>query len=410
MRIRRPFLPRALALALAGCTAAGLGTSWLITPLAAQTRFVVVDEPEGAAVGVAVVINAGSAWELRSEAGLTYLAARSVIEGLDPELAALGGRAAVECDPIGIRFTLSVPAANWETGAGLLLGAIFGGMIEGAAVEVARRAILTESALAEESLSTAIRGALARAEFGDDARWARPGCGTAATIASLSVDEALHLVRTRFTPYRATAAVVGPVGEATARALLSRYLPDSALPVLVAAPAEAPVTRTHRIEQNAVTSWLGVAFPFPRAADPEALRLLAFLLEREITPAPSRPEIYDAAVEITQHGGGGTLIVYLVTAPTHARQWLDRVRALVGSTAATELQQPAFEALLRRYTGTRLLELESPEARARDAALQLFFEHAYTPPPRRIETLTPASLQGAAALLGDPAVALLGPS
>jgi predicted Zn-dependent peptidase len=404
---RRPGLLAALLLAALALPWPGL--LWPGAELAAQTRFVVVEEPEGTAVGVAVIINAGSAWEMRSEAGLTYLAARSVLEGLRAELDALGGRTAVECDPVGMRFTLSVPAATWESAAEYYLGAIFDARIEADAVERARRAILAEAALAEESLSTAIRTALAQAEFGESDRWGRPGCGNSASIAALSAEEARRLAETRFTPYRATAAVAGPVDQVAARALLSRYLPDSELPVLVAAPAGAPSGQTRTIEQNAVTAWVGIAFSFPRAADLEALRLLAYQITREVTPAPTRPEIYDATVEISQHGGGGTLVVYLVTAPTHAREWIDRVRRIARHAAEAELPEPAFDALHRRFTGARLLELDSPENRARDSALQLFFEHAYTPPAQRIAALTPAALRDAAALLGEPAVALLGP-
>lgn len=397
------------ALALIASIAMAITWPGLTTTLSAQTRFTVLDEPRGAAVGVAIVLNAGSAWEMRSEAGLTYLAARSIAEALRGGLLPLAGRVAVECDPVGIRFTLAVPAANWEEATELFLEAIFGARIEAAAVEAARRAILTEAALAEESLSTAIRTALSRAEFGESDRWAQPGCGTASSIASLNAGDARRLAETRFTPYRATAGVAGPVGEANARALLSRYLPDSELPVLVAAPTGGPTSRMRRIEQNSVTAWVGIAFSFPREANLEALRLLAYHIGREVAPAPNRPEIYDATVEIAQHGGGGALIVYLVTAPSHAGDWIDRIRELARNTAATELQEPAFEALRRRYTGTRLLELESPEARARDAALQLFFEHGYTPPPERIAALTPESLRGAAELLGEPAIAVLGP-
>jgi predicted Zn-dependent peptidase len=302
-----------------------------------------------------------------------------------------------------------LPATNWERGTELFLEAIFDRPASESAVEIARRAILIEARLSEESLSTEIRDVLARAEFGDGDRWARPPCGTTETIASLSAADARRMAQTRFTPYRATAALVGPVEEERARTLLSRYLPDSELPVLVAAPASEHSERDRRIERNTVTAWVGIAFPFPRDADLEAIRLLAFSLEREVGPAPNRPEIYDASIEITQHGGGGSLTIYIVTAPDHAREWIDRVRELTHAAEMEELPKPTFEALLRRFTGRRLLELASPESRARDAALQLFFEHGFMSPSRRIEALTPAALRQTAALLAPPAIALLGP-
>jgi predicted Zn-dependent peptidase len=356
-----------------------------------------------------VVVSASSAWELQGEAGLSYLAARSVIEELQPSLTPLGGRASASCNLTEIRFAVSLPAATWEAGAKLFLDAVFGGSISNLAVERARQGILREARLAEASFSTEIRSVLDRVEFGDTDRWARPSCGTAETIASLGSADARRMAQNRFTPYRATAAIAGPVGSVAPMALLGRYLPDSELPVLIPAPTRVSAERTHSVERNTITSWVGVAFPFSRGMDREALRLLAFLLEREVSPAPRRPEIYDASVEIEQHGAGGALIVYLVTAPTQARRWADRVVAIARATAQAELAEPVFDAIRRRFTGQRLLELESPEARAQDAALQLFFEHGFVQPSQRIMALTPGDLQGAATALGPPVTALLGP-
>lgn len=396
-------------LLLGVASALGILSPWSTRALAAQARLVVLNEPGGVAVGVAVVVNAGSVWEMKPEAGLTYLAARSLMAELRPALGPLGGRTAVECDQTGIRFTLLLPVATWATGTELFLDAIFGGSISDAAVELARQEILREAALAEGSLATEIRTTLAAEEFGDTDRWARPACGTAETIARLGASDARRLARTRFTPYRATAAVAGPVGEAVPHALLSRYLPDSELPVLVPSPTRGPAGQMRWVERNTVTAWTGIAFPFPQGANLEALRLLAFQIEREVGPAPERPEIYDAAVEIARDGAGGALVVYLVTSTTQTRQWVDRVSALVHTAADTEMQESVFDALLRRYTGQRLLELESPEGRALDAALQLFFEQTFTQPAARIAALTPTMLRESAAALGRPAVASLGP-
>jgi predicted Zn-dependent peptidase len=377
--------------------------------LVAQTRLAILEEARGTAVGLAVVINAGSVWELRPEAGLTYLAARSMIAELRPGLARLGGSASAECDPTGIRFTLILPVASWKAGASLFLEMIFDGKVTDSSVEEARGQILRESALTEKALSTEIRTALARARFGDADRWARPACGTAETIASLSATDARRLSETRFTPFRATAALVGPVDEAEARSLLNQYLLDSELPVLVPAPARGSAEKDRRIEHNTVTAWVGIAFPFPRGTDLEALRLLAFRILREVRPTPEQPEIYDATVEISQDGAGGALVVYLVTAPTQARAWISRVESIIREMAEAELGEALFEALCRRYTGERLLELARPEDRAREAALQLFFEASFTHPDQRIRALTPLSLRESAAVLMAPAVAILGP-
>lgn len=377
----------------------------------AQGRFVIMDEPDGSAVGVALVISAGTAWELRPELGLSYLAARSVVEEVRPALAALGARLTAGCDRAGTRITLALPANVWEEGAALLLEAVFERPPSAGAIERARRAIIRELQLPEGSDAAEIRNALARVDRGAADRWARPVCGTTETIGAISAGSVRRLVQTRFTPYRTVAAVVGPVGDTRPRALLGRYLPESELPLLLPAPArvDSAADRIARVARNTITAWIGISFEFGADTDLEAIRFLGFMIEERVAPAPIRPEIYDATVEVAQHGGGGSLVVYLVTAPAQAEAWVDKVRTLVTDAGAKELPEPVFEALRRRYTGRRLLGLEAPEARAEDAALQLFYEKRFTSPLRKVEALTPASLRQAATMLAPPTTVLLGP-
>jgi hypothetical protein len=85
------------------------------------------------------------------------------------------------------------------------------------------------------------------------------------------------------------------------------------------------------------------------------------------------------------------------------------MRVAVDAIADGALDDDEVDALLLRYRGHRLDALATPEARAADAALQLFFDHAYRPPEERLDALDPAALRRAAASLGPPAVAMLGP-
>lgn len=143
--------------------------------------------------------------------------------------------------------------------------------------------------------------------------------------------------------------------------------------------------------------------------DGEALQLLTFYLRDLAAPSPARPEVYDVAARLARHGAGGILELHIVTTPDRALDWANRMRDAVDRLAAATLSDVAFETLLRRYSGERLLALATPEARARDAARQLIFEHGYRPPATRIDALTPERLRRAAASLGPPASALLGP-
>ena len=129
-----------------------------------------------------------------------------------------------------------------------------------------------------------------------------------------------------------------------------------------------------------------------------------------LRPSPERPEVVDAAVDVERFGGGGALVAFVAAEPRRARLWVQRVRALVDSAAAEPLDAPKFELTLRRYRGARLLELETPEARALDAADRLYFDHGFQPPDARIAALTAERLRSAASALGPPAIAILGPA
>jgi len=162
------------------------------------------------------------------------------------------------------------------------------------------------------------------------------------------------------------------------------------------------------VRRNTVSAWVLIAFPVENEADREALGLLAHVVARSFAPAPARRDIFDAAARYVHHGGGA-VIVQLVTATDAAERRADDVVSLVRRLAAEPLEEAVFRNHLRAYRGERLLALETPEARAADAALQLFHTGRFTAPARALETLGPARLRRAAAALGRPARAFLGP-
>lgn len=375
----------------------------------AQTRTVVLPEPHGTAVGLAVVLNSGSAWEIESESGLACLAARSIAEDTRGQLDALGGQIAIECDPASIRFTLLFPRQTWQTGAEVFLRTLFDHPVSESSLDAARAAVLRDAVIQDGNFIGQIRAALAESRFGSSHRWARPSLGRPETLARLGVDDVRRIVRTRFTPLRATAAIAGPVDSIAGREVLSRYLSESNLPVLVPSPTPLPGQRFVVVAGNTVTEWIGLAFPFHEVVDVDALRLLGHHVLTNIAPSPSRPEVFDAAIEFERHGDGGHLIVYLVTAPGRSAAWIERIEGIIRDAGEDRLPKARFEDLKRRFMGAHLLELSTPEARARDAALQLYFEHTYRSPEDRITAVTATRVRRAAASLGEPAVAVLGP-
>lgn len=396
-------LRSAAVLTLLACAAAGHARAQV------RGRIAVLEEPLGTAVGLAIVLNAGSAWEMQPEAGVTYLAARAVAEEVRPQLERVGGRIHVECETANIRFQLVLSPRTWEAGAGAFLRTLFHGPIGDDAIEAARQALLRDAEFTAGSFAEEIRLALAQARFGAGDRWARPRCGRPETLARLGADDVRRMARARFTPSRATAAIAGPVDPVAARSILEGAGIASDLPILASAPTTDSDGGKVHVERSTVTAWLGLAFPFPPEVDEEAIRLLAFHLAESASPSVMRPEIHDIAVQVERHGDGGALHIYLVASPDQAETWAARLRAAVDDAADGSLDDDEIDALLLRYRGHRLDALATPEARAVDAALQLFFDHTYRPPEERLDALDPEAFRTAAASLGPPAVAVLGP-
>lgn len=377
--------------------------------LTAQTRHVVLEEAEGTAVGLSVLLQTGTAWEGESEAGLNFLAAEAVAEQVRPRLRALGAQIAVRCNASATEFSLLLPAEGWQSSASLFLEALFNRPLDEASVERARARLARRLATADGDFSGEVRRGLAATLHSGSRRWARDPCSLASALEHRAPADVQRWVRTRFLATRAAAAIAGPVDGEAARRLLSRALGDSQLPLLLPAPSSRPSSNTLRVERNVVTTWVAVAFPFPRDSDAEALGLVAHRIEEATRPDIGRPEVYDSGVELLRHGEGGALIVYMITEPAHAERWVRQVRRLVDELGAEALDEASFESLRRRYRGHRLRRLDAPEARAREAAHQLFFEGGYRDPARRLERLSPRLVKEIASSLGQPAVVLLGP-
>ncbi len=400
---RRAWAPAAL-LALLALLVSGA------RPARAQSRVVVLPAPHTPVVALALDVNAGAAWEQAAEAGASLLAARAALEGVRPTLDALGATASVECGRAALRVRLLAPPSTWVLAAELLFDALLQPRIEPGAFERARSELLRGLRFAEGDPALEVRAVLHQALFGTESPWARDGCGRPGSIDSLDVQTVQRTAQRRFTPTRMTAAVLGPVHRAEADSLVRARLGDVGLPILLPVPRTPPIAGTRTIESPTVTAFVGMAFPLAARLDDEALRLLAFRVLDAVRPSAARPDIFDAAARVERFGGGGLLVVYLVTSPESARRWTATVRDEVRAMADAPAEAGAFGRLLRRYRGERLLSVETPEARAGEAADRLFFDQAYTALEARIDALTPARLRRAALELGEPAVAVLGPA
>lgn len=376
-------------------------------------RVAVVADSTATAVAAALVFP-GSAWELPGMEGLTLLAAETLLEQARSPLASLGARANVACGAALFEFTLVAPPESWETALGVLLDALFRPDPGEAALETARRRL--SRSLSLDLASPAWQGRLAarQALYGDSlapSAWEGPPCGVPESLDLFGLDH-VRAAAFRFAPRMAVAALNGPLDVPHAVALLERWIPPAGRPP-VPSPTRATAGRRY-VERNTVTAWTAQAFPFGPDADEEGLRYLGALLEEAVGPDVARPDVYAMTYEIARHGGGGALIVHMITTPERAAAYADRVVERVGEVAGSAVPPAVWNRVARRQRGLRLQEREAPEARAAALARALMLEAG-----RRVGgsgdgwpelgAVTADRVRDAAVALGAPARAVIGP-
>ena len=394
-RIHRAALAAALLLASLGGRAA------------AQDRIFVRPESGTPVVAVQVLVGVGPADEPAAQAGISYLAARAVVEPTRAVLDSLGAHLDVDQQRDAIAFTLTAAPDAWAAAARVLLVALFRDPVDSAATVRQRTALVRELQGREASPADALERERARAVYGEDHPWARPAVGTSATVGRVRVAQVDAFLRRNFTPERSVVAVVGPVDEAEALEVLRPHMPEGELrvdSVPPATPAEEPVSADY----NSITTWVSATWRFGAESDVESLRLLAKLALDRVSFGPSRRSVYNSRAEVVRYAGGGEVRLTVVVPPREARQWADRLREAVGGYAAEPLSPTVFAERLRRYRGLRLLELDLPEARAGAMArAALLGDRGAT--LADFTRLTPDRLQAAVRSLEPAIIVFLGP-
>jgi predicted Zn-dependent peptidase len=387
-----------------GCLAALL--LGLAAPAAAQERVVVRAESGTPVVAAEVLIAVGPADEAEGKEGITYLTARAVTAPILPVLDSLAARLDVEQHKDAVSFTVTAAPDNWQEAMRTLLVALFRDPVDSVATVRQRAATVAELQAREVSPADALAREVDAAVFGEDHPWGRPAVGTARTVGRISVREVDAFLRSGFTADRALVALVGPVDRGAGRAVEAFMDPGPLRVTEVDAPARAeePVRQPY----EAITAWVAAVYPFAPDADEEAVRMLARLAIDRVSFGTLRPQVYDARVEVVRHAGGGELRLQMVVPPREAEEWAGRLTDAVGQLARAPLDEPVFAERLRRFRGERLLELETPEARARALARAALLG-ASTARLTDLDGLTAARLHAAARALGDPVVVFLGP-
>jgi len=394
---------RTLALA-----AAALLSSLAPVRAEAQDRVYVRAEPGTPVVAVEILVGVGPADEPAEQAGITYLTARSVVEPARALLDSLGARLEVEQRKDAVAFSLIAAPDVWEDASQALLVALFRDPVDSASVIRVRRALARELETRRQSPADALARELDLAVYGEAHPWGHPSVGTPESVSRIGAADVDAFLKGSFTPERSVVAVVGPVEAEAAVARLAGFMGEGALRVT---PPEAPRPAGEPVhtEYDAITTWVAASWHFGAEADVEALRLLSRLALQQVSFGPSRRSVYDSRADVLQYPGGGEVRLHVVVPPREAEQWAARLREAVGAFAGQALAGPAFAERLRRYRGERLLELDTPEARAAAMARSALLGD---PSATLVDFLglSPERLQRAARGLEAPVIVFLGPS
>ncbi len=136
--------------------------------------------------------------------------------------------------------------------------------------------------------------------------------------------------------------------------------------------------------------------------------MLGSLVLDQVGFGPSRRSVYDQNAEVVRHAGGGELRIHLVVPPREAEAWGTRIREALAGYAAAPVSEAAFTERARRFRGRRLLELDSPEARA-DALARGALVGERGDPLAAVLRVTAERLHAAARSLDAPVMVYLGP-
>jgi predicted Zn-dependent peptidase len=390
---------RALIMALAAALACA--------PAAAQDRFLVRSEPGSPVVTVEILLAAGPADEPEGEEGVAYLTARSVVAPVVPLLDSLGARLRVEGRKDAVSMTLTAAPDAWDEATRILLVALFRDPVSGEAVERQRAAIVAELTGREASPADALAREVDAAVWGREHPWGRPAVGTAASVARITPGSVELFLRRAFSQERALVAVVGPVERADVAARVAAFLEPGPLRGGEVPPPVRGDTAVHT-EYNAITAWVSASYRFGADADAESLRMLGSLVLDQVGFGPARRSVYDQRAEVVRHAGGGELRIHLVVPPREAEAWGGRIREAVASYTGAPLSEAVFAERARRFRGRRLLELDSPEARA-DALARGALVGERGDPFAAVRAVTAERLNAAAKSLEAPVLVYLGP-
>jgi zinc protease len=377
------------------------------TDSGAQDRVAVRVEPGTPVVALEVLVTTGPADETAETAGLTYLTARSVTAPVRAVLDSLGAHLSIEGHKDAVSFTVISAPEVWREASQALLVALFRDPVDSVATVAQRREIAAELTARQASPADELVRRMDAAIYGGTHPWGRPTVGTAGSVGRLTVAQVDGHLRRAFTADRAVVAAVGPLDYEQVVDHLRLFMDPGPLR-RTRQEASDGAPGTVRVQYNTITAWVAAAYRFDRDSDVDALRMLAEQAIERLSFGPQRPSVYDARAEVVRHGAGGELRLHLVVPPDEADLWADRLHGAVREFAERPLSPDAFAERLRRHRGERLLELSTPEARARALARGALLGSGGDD-LAGMESLTPERVHAAARGLSAPVRVILGP-
>lgn len=164
------------------------------------------------------------------------------------------------------------------------------------------------------------------------------------------------------------------------------------------------------VDEQLTSTWMAVAWPFPRDTPWTLLQFLAYALEGAVVPSPPGPGQYSTSVQIDRVDGLPVLVFQATVDPRVALRWEERILEGMPAMSQTPPTGSFFELGRRQFRTRLLMSMAAPEDRSRWLTRQVALDGEVTDVQGAIWRLTEEGLAGAAAAAGPPRVLLVGPA
>ncbi|MSR35595.1 MAG: insulinase family protein [Gemmatimonadetes bacterium] len=390
----------AALLAAGGAAAQGAGRAPGVT---------VLSRPAATLVVATVVIPTGSSDDPEGTPGTARLVAEGIASTvrwrLDPDAA----RVDLRVDRDWTAFTLLASPDVWVASWGVLEDVLFRAPLVGAPLEAARAQLLQSFGFETGAPVIEFERELYMTIGGASSPWSRDPRGTPASLSEADAGELEAFRAAHYQMARATAAVVGPVSDAAARAALAP-VGAGPLPEPAAEDDRLAWRRGERIplEREVTNTWIGALYPAPSELPRTRLEFLAHEVQEALSPSPPDPGLFSVSVRIEDAPRGQVMVVDAAVMPEAAATWERRILATVRGLER-EATDGYFGFHRRRFRNDMLVREGQPEEAALRMALDLQREGRVRPLQDEIWEIGPHELAEAAQDLGEPRVLIMGP-